>query len=118
MPSERPMVASVFLNRLKLNMPLQCDPTTIYASLLENRYQGVIHRSDLASVNPYNTYTRVSRSRPHRQPGRSISECGTAAGGYQLCYFVAKPDGSGSHVFSATLSEHEKAVLAYRKAAH
>jgi UPF0755 protein len=54
--AERPMVASVFSNRLRLNMPLQCDPTTVYAAMLENRYNGVIHKSDLASTNPYNTY--------------------------------------------------------------
>ena len=50
------MIASVFRNRLAQGMRLECDPTTIYAALLENRYRGTIHRSDLASANPYNTY--------------------------------------------------------------
>jgi UPF0755 protein len=54
---ERPLVASVFENRLERNMPLQCDPSTMYAALLENRYRGTIYKSDLASRNPYNTYT-------------------------------------------------------------
>ena len=55
-PDERPQVAAVFQNRLRLGMPLDCDPTTIYASLLEERYRGTIYRSDLNSANPYNTY--------------------------------------------------------------
>src|SRR5207253_4684078 len=50
-PDERAKVASVYVNRLRLHMPLDCDPTTIYAALIENRYRGVIHRSDLESAN-------------------------------------------------------------------
>mgnify|MGYP003346215353 CR=1 FL=1 len=57
--TERPLVASVFTNRLAKGMKLECDPTTIYASLLQGRYNGVIHRSDLDSKNPYNTYQNV-----------------------------------------------------------
>lgn len=118
LPTERPLVAAVFVNRLRLNMPLQCDPTTVYAALLENRYRGVIYKSDLASSNPYNTYTH-----PGLPPG-PIANPGTASLAAALhptdtnyLYFVAKPDGSGSHQFSATLSEHDKAVEDYRKAA-
>ncbi|HTU46127.1 MAG TPA: endolytic transglycosylase MltG [Bryobacteraceae bacterium] len=117
-PVERPLIAAVFANRLRLGMPLQCDPTTVYAALLENRYRGVIHKSDLASANPYNTYAH-----PGLPPG-PISNPGTASLAAALhpattdyLYFVAKPDGSGSHHFSATLTEHEKAVLDYRKTA-
>ena len=55
-PTERPQIAAVFVNRLSSGMLLQCDPTTVYAALLENRYRGTIHKSDLASTNPYNTY--------------------------------------------------------------
>ena len=66
---ERPEIASVFFNRLRLSMPLQCDPTTVYAALLENRYRGVIHRSDLASLSPYNTYAHPGPSAgPDRKP--------------------------------------------------
>jgi UPF0755 protein len=54
-PSERPAVASVYINRLERNMKLDCDPTTIYAALLEGRYRGTIYRSDLESTHPYNT---------------------------------------------------------------
>ena len=56
MADERPQIAAVFANRLKMGMKLDCDPTTIYAALLANRYRGVIHRSDLDSLDPYNTY--------------------------------------------------------------
>jgi UPF0755 protein len=119
MPAERPMVASVFLNRLKIGMPLQCDPTTIYASLLENHYQGVIHRSDLASVNPYNTYAHTGLPPgPIANPSAQSLNAALHPADTNYVYFVAKPDGSGSHVFSATLTDHEKAVLAYRKAGH
>jgi UPF0755 protein len=117
-PMERPLIAAVFANRLRLGMPLQCDPTTVYAALLENRYHGVIHKSDLESANPYNTYAH-----PGLPPG-PISNPGTASLAAALhpattdyLYFVAKPDGSGSHQFSATLTEHDKAVLDYRKTA-
>ena len=51
-PEERPVVASVFANRLRIGMRLDCDPTTVYAALLENRYRGTIYRSDLASLSP------------------------------------------------------------------
>jgi UPF0755 protein len=55
-PADRPLISSVFHNRLKIGMKLDCDPTTIYAALLAGRYTGVIHQSDLASPSPYNTY--------------------------------------------------------------
>jgi hypothetical protein len=53
---ERPQIAAVFENRLRIGMKLDCDPTTIYAALLDGRYRGVIYRSDLDSDHPYNTY--------------------------------------------------------------
>jgi UPF0755 protein len=116
---ERPLVAAVFLNRLRLDMPLQCDPTTVYAALLENRYRGVIHKSDLASANPYNTYAHAGLPPgPISNPGASSLKAALAPADTDYLYFVAKPDGSGSHHFSSTLVEHEKAVLAYRKTGH
>ncbi len=118
-PQERPMIASVFLNRLKLNMPLQCDPTTVYAALLENRYRGVIHKSDLASANPYNTYAHPGLPPgPIANPGSQSLKAALRPADTNYIYFVAKPGGSGTHVFSATLTEHEKAVLAYRNGTH
>lgn len=118
-PQERPVIASVFLNRLKLHMPLQCDPTTVYAALLENRYRGVIRKSDLASANPYNTYAHAGLPPgPIANPGAQSLTAVLRPANTNYIYFVAKPDGSGSHVFSATLTEHEKAVLVYRNGTH
>lgn len=116
--AERPLVAAVFRNRLRLAMPLQCDPTTMYAALLENRYRGVIYKSDLASANPYNTYAHAGLPPgPIANPGTASLAAALHPAATNYLYFVAKPDGSGSHQFSATLSEHEKAVEDYRRAA-
>jgi UPF0755 protein len=113
---ERQVIASVFLNRMRMNMPLQCDPSTVYAALLENRYRGAIHRSDLVSTNPYNTYAHPGLPPgPIANPGLRSLNAALHPAQTNYLYFVAKPDGSGSHHFSATLSEHEKAVLAYRQ---
>lgn len=117
-PTERPVVASVFFNRLRLGMELQCDPTTVYAALLDNRYQGVIHKSDLASANPYNTYTHPGLPPgPIANPGLKSLNAALHPANTDFLYFVAKPDASGSHHFSATLAEHQTAVEAYRRGA-
>ena len=115
-PDERPEVASVYTNRLELGMKLDCDPTTIYAAILDGRYRGVIYRSDLDSPNPYNTYRN-----PGLPPG-AIANPGLASlkaaiqpAKTNYVYFVAKPDGSGAHVFSETLAQHNAAVTEYRK---
>ena len=118
-PAERPVIASIFLNRLRMNMPLQCDPTTVYAALLDKRYRGVIHKSDLTSANPYNTYTHAGLPPgPIANPGIASLKAALNPAPTDYLYFVAKADGSGSHVFSSTLTQHEKAVLAYRKTGH
>jgi UPF0755 protein len=118
-PAERPVVAAVFANRLRLAMPLQCDPTTMYAALLENRFRGTIYRSDLASSNPYNTYAHAGLPPgPIANPGTASLAAALHPAATNYLYFVAKPDGSGTHQFSATLTEHEKAVLNYRQQAH
>ncbi|HEX3684864.1 MAG TPA: endolytic transglycosylase MltG [Bryobacteraceae bacterium] len=115
---ERPLIAAVFQNRLRLGMPLQCDPTTVYAALVENRYRGVIHKSDLASANPYNTYAHSGLPPgPIANPGTAALAAALHPATTDYLYFVAKGDGSGSHHFSASLTEHEKAVLDYRKTA-
>ncbi|HLH03547.1 MAG TPA: endolytic transglycosylase MltG [Bryobacteraceae bacterium] len=116
-PEERPDVASVFFNRLRLSMPLQCDPTTVYAALLENRYRGTIYKSDLASMNAYNTYTHNGLPPGAiANPGAMSLKAALHPAATNYLYFVAKPDRSGTHAFSATLAEHEKNVEAFRRA--
>ena len=116
--AERPRVASVFTNRLRLGMTLDCDPTVIYAALLENRYRGVIHRSDLDNKNPYNTYQHAGLPPgPIANPGASSLLAALHPDETGFLYFVAKPDGDG-HVFSSSLAAHNKAVGNYRHAAH
>jgi UPF0755 protein len=115
-PAERPMVAAVFEARLRLNMPLQCDPTTVYAALVENRYRGTIYKSDLASKNAYNTYAHAGLPPgPIANPGAECLKAALEPAETKALYFVAKGDGSGSHRFSATIAEHEAAVRSYRK---
>jgi UPF0755 protein len=117
LPEERPQVASVFSNRLRIGMRLDCDPTTVYAALLEGRYTGVIHRSDLASENPYNTYQHTGLPPgPIANPGLSAIKAALAPADTQYLYFVAKADGSGGHRFSKSLEAHEAAVAAYMQA--
>ena len=114
---ERPQVASVYQNRLRLHMPLDCDPTTIYAALLEQRYRGTIYRSDLASANAYNTYQHVGLPPgPIANPGVAALKAALEPAATDYLYFVAKADGSGRHNFSKTMEEHNRAVGAYRRA--
>jgi UPF0755 protein len=114
---ERTLVAGVFVNRLKKPMRLECDPTTIYAALLENRYRGVLHRSDLESRNPYNTYQNDGLPPgPIANPGAAALQAGVHPAETDYLFFVAKP-GGGGHVFSATLAAHQKAVESYRHGA-
>jgi UPF0755 protein len=114
---ERPLIAGVFVNRLNTGMMLQCDPTTIYAALLENRYRNVIHRSDLASQNEYNTYQHAGLPPgPISNPGAGSLEAALHPAQTEYLYFVARPEGGG-HQFSTTLAAHENAVHQYRKKA-
>jgi UPF0755 protein len=117
LPAERALVASVFENRLARNMALQCDPSTVYAALIENRYRGTIYKSDLASRNPYNTYTHTGLPPgPIANPGIEALTAALHPAATDYLYFVARPDAPGSHHFSATLAEHEKAVATFRGA--
>jgi UPF0755 protein len=109
------LVAGVFANRLKIGMRLSCDPTTIYAALLDNRYRDAIHRSDLASQNPYNTYQHAGLPPgPITSPGLESISAALAPAETKYLYFVAKP-GGGGHQFSTNLAEHEKATKEYRR---
>jgi UPF0755 protein len=117
LPMERPIISSVFHNRLKIGMKLDCDPTTIYAALLEGRYTGVIHQSDLASTNPYNTYrTPGLPPGPIANPGRDSLVAAIHPADTAYLYFVLRPDGSGAHNFSKSISEHLLATAQYRRA--
>lgn len=116
-PQERPVVASVYENRLQKGMTLDCDPTTIYAALLEQRYRGTIYRSDLASDNAYNTYRHAGLPPgPIANPGAAAIEAALHPAETDYLYFVAKPDGSGGHQFSETMAQHNLAVRKYRRA--
>jgi UPF0755 protein len=114
---ERPRVASVFANRLRTGMRLDCDPTTVYAALLDHRYTGVIHRSDLDSQNPYNTYQHGGLPPgPIANPGIGSIQAALTPAESPYLYFVARADGSGGHNFSTSLSQHEAAVAQYHRA--
>lgn len=116
-PEERPMVASVFSNRLALGMRLDCDPTTIYAALLDHRYRGTIYRSDLENTSPWNTYQHAGLPPgPIANPGMSSIQAALAPAQTHYLYFVAKADGSGGHNFSESLLQHEAAVARYQRA--
>jgi len=113
---ERPLIASVFLNRLRLGMPLQCDPTAIYAALLEDRYRGTLYRSDLESRQRYNTYQHPGLPPgPIANPGLDSLKAALQPAQSEYIYFVALPDGSGAHKFSKQLAAHERAVARYRR---
>jgi UPF0755 protein len=116
-PEERPLVASVFQNRLMIGMKLDCDPTTVYAALLEHRYRGTIYRSDLENMSPWNTYQHAGLPPgPIANPGLSSIQAALAPADTRFLYFVAKADGSGGHNFSESLVQHEAAVSRYQRA--
>lgn len=115
-PGERPLISGLFHNRLKAGMSLDCDPTVIYAAMLEGRWDGVIHRSDLDNMSPYNTYRHAGLPPgPIANPGAAALAAALRPVETKALFFVAKPDGSGTHVFSETLAEHERNVSQYRR---
>jgi UPF0755 protein len=116
-PEDRPVVASVYENRLRKGMTLDCDPTTIYAALLDARYRGTIYRSDLNSDNIYNTYRHAGLPPgPIANPGLASLKAALMPAETDYLYFVAKADGSGGHQFSETMAQHNVAVQRYRRA--
>lgn len=116
--AERPLVASVFENRLEKDMPLMTDPSVIYAALLDGRYRGTIYQSDLQADSSYNTYRRAGLPPgPICNPGVKSLEAAMHPAQTDYLYFVAAgADPSGQSRFSATLEEHAKDVEAYRQA--
>ncbi|MBL4711627.1 MAG: endolytic transglycosylase MltG [Gammaproteobacteria bacterium] len=110
---ERPLIAGLFVNRLRINMRLQTDPTVIYG--IKN-YDGNIRFRDLRKDTPYNTYTRSGLPpTPIALPGREAIHATLHPDNTKYLYFVAYSDGSGRHVFSTNLKDHEKAVDEYQR---
>lgn len=116
-PAERPLVASVFVNRLAKGMPLMTDPSVIYAALLDGRYRGTIYASDLKADSAYNTYVHAGLPPgPICSPGADSLKAAMHPAQTDYLYFVAaSADPSGKSRFSATLEEHAHDVAAYRK---
>jgi UPF0755 protein len=116
LPAERSVIAAVFQNRLRRGMKLDCDPTTIYAALLDHRYRGTIYRSDLESDHPYNTYRHAGLPPgPIANPGLASLKAVLAPAESEALYFVLQPGGSGAHEFSKSIAAHEAATAKYRR---
>jgi UPF0755 protein len=114
-PEERPLVASVYYNRLGKRIALDADPSIIYAELLAGTYQGALHHADMQFSSPYNTYRNAGLPPgPIGNPGRSALEAAMHPAQSDYYYFVA--DAQGHHRFAKTIEEHNKNVEAYRKA--
>lgn len=110
--SERPMIAGVFLNRLKMGMRLQSDPTTIYG-IFEN-YQGNLTKNDLLTETPYNTYKiKALPKGPICNPGEEAIKAVLNPAQHKYLFFVSQND--GSHVFTENYEDHQKAVNTWQK---
>jgi UPF0755 protein len=111
--AERGLVAGVFANRLRLGMPLQTDPTIVYAQSLEGVYRGTLTRMDWGFPSPYNTYLHSGLPPgPICNPGRASLEAALNPTPSAFLYFVSRND--GAHAFSRTLEEHNRAVAHYQ----
>jgi UPF0755 protein len=114
MAHERPLVAAVYQNRLQRGMLLQCDPTLLYALMLDGRTDRNIRRADFEHDSPYNTYRyRGLPPGPIANPGDASLEAALRPVAVDFLYFVARND--GSHAFSRTLREHNAMVNRYQR---
>jgi UPF0755 protein len=112
---ERPLVASVYYNRLAKRVALDADPSIIYAELLAGTYSGALHHDDMRFNSPYNTYTHAGLPPgPIGNPGKSALEAAMHPAQSDYYYFVA--DAAGHHRFARTMEEHNSNVAAYRRA--
>jgi UPF0755 protein len=109
--AERPLIAAVFANRLRIGMPLQSDPTVIYSL---PTFDGNLTRADLANPSPYNTYVAHGLPPgPIANPGLAAIDAALAPADSPALYFVSRND--GSHEFSTTLADHNRAVARYQR---
>ena len=112
---ERPLVASVYYNRLARNIALDADPSIIYGELLAGSYSGSLHHDDVSFHSRYNTYKYAGLPPgPIANPGKSALEAAMRPAHSDYYYFVA--DAQGHHRFAKTMEEHNKNVNAYRRA--
>ncbi len=113
-PEERPHVAGVFENRLRIGQPLQCDPTVAYALTLAGAYTGKLDGGDLRFSSPYNTYQNKGLPPgPIANPGEAALRAALDPPPTDDLYFVANTE--GGHFFSKTLEEHNRNVARYRQ---
>ena len=110
---ERPLVAAVYSNRLKVGMGLQCDPTVIFALQRVGRFDGNLSRDDLAFDSPYNTYKYPGLPPgPIAAPGKGSLEAAARPAEADYLYFVSRND--GTHAFARTLDEHNRNVQKFQ----
>jgi peptidoglycan lytic transglycosylase G len=111
--AERPLVSAVYHNRLEQKIPLQCDPTVVYALMRAGKWTGNIRKQDLQIKSPYNTYVNPGLPpTPIASPGRASIEAAIRPADVPYLYFVSRND--GTHVFAATLEEHNRNVAKWQ----
>jgi UPF0755 protein len=116
-PEERALVSAVYHNRLRIGMPLQCDPTAVYALRRRGLWTGTLTREGLALDDPYNTYARGGLPPgPIASPGAAALEAAVSPADVPWLYFVAVGDGSGAHRFAVTYDGHLANVALFRRA--
>ena len=112
-PDERPLVAAVYRNRMKIGMGMQADPTVIYALQKAGRYNGNLTREDLQFDSPYNTYRYAGLPPgPIAAPGRASLQAAVRPAPVDFVYFVSRND--GTHAFASTLEEHNQNVFTWQ----
>jgi len=112
-PDERPLVSAVYHNRLTIGMPLQCDPTVIYALMLNGTWRGNLTRNDLQIDSRYNTYRYAGLPPgPIAAPGRGALEAAVRPADVPYIYFVSRND--GTHAFASSLAEHNRNVFRWQ----